>query len=233
MIVKKQNIIQNSESLRKQPDDKRKQTQKKQVKPLFTWFLNAKTAILTLWKNKLGNPLKKKVQAIRLSSTYHQSDKTTVKQFFGALAGDLKLLKRYPWGDAKTALMMLYDEYGRLSENKEYSRELERQKSSAVIYNRITRLKTALKTNDVKAIRRLAGTDNRKAAEGKLKLWATKYENMNKPLETGSKKAEGIESLCVELSRYAHYKVSPETTVSEFAAVVRNYNKEIESKKKK
>ena len=208
---------------------------KKQVQPWYTLFTCVKTATPILWMKTLGSKLLQMVKTIRLLSTYHQSDRTPLYRFTEALKGNIKALKRFPWGNAKLALTYLYDDYGIISGNKQYINEIRQLKALAATYNRIIQLRFALYLSDTRLIRKLTGTTNPKAAAGTLKIWISEYEKNSDALNkkpSSEKSKEGFEAVLAEISKHMGFRINPkEVTVAEFASMVGNYSKEIEIKK--
>jgi hypothetical protein len=145
-------------------------------------------------------------------------------------------LRRIPFlpADTKTAITILYDDYGILSGIKHYKDEINRLKKIASLYNIIMRLKTAIYINDKKLIQKLTGTQNITTAEGALKNWIFEYEQLtNNKTETETKTdSNTIETTLVEISKHMGYRIDTKiVTVSEFASMIKSYNREIEHQK--
>jgi hypothetical protein len=144
---------------------------------------------------------------------------------------------RFFYADTEAALMMLYDDYSRLSGNRQYETELARAKTVAALFGRITQLRFAIMIDDRKTLRKLTGSDSLKIAAGVLKKLSHEYEkNIAKPERTdhADKDSFDFETTLVELSKHMGFRIdTKKTTVAEFAAMIKNYTRELELKKKK
>ena len=211
------------------------QNLKKKAKQLFMWFSYALREIPTLCQKKNGiNWIRRQWQNIRLSSTYHQSDKTSTYRFECALRGKPKVLRRFFLGNDKLALMLLHDSFCRLSESKEYKNLLDKDKQVQILRLKIIRLRQAISKNDFKTMRKLTGSKEPKVVEGIVKLWITELDKLNKKEHLNNGKFGGFDSLRAEISKYMAFRIDPKkTTVAEFASMIRQYKIEFESKKRK
>jgi hypothetical protein len=137
------------------------------------------------------------------------------------------------FSDTKTALLMLYDDYGVLSGSRQYAAELTRLKKIESYHNRIMRLRLAIMTGDEKTMRKLTGSTSIKVAEGTLKLWIQEYERATAKDADNDTTGEGFNSTLVEISKYMGFRIDPKSvTVSEFASMIQSFNRELEQRKK-
>lgn len=208
---------------------------KKKMIQSFMWFLNVKTAIMTLCeKMTLKNWILKQWQVIKLSATYHLPNKTSLYLFNEAICNNKKVLKKYFWGDEELAFANLYDEFSKLSNNSNYYTVIENIKLELVLMLKIIQLRYALlmpiKYKD--EIKRLTQTTDIKRAEGILKLWIVELENSKKQNKETSNN-NGFDELRIKISKYMSYPIDDKKiTVKDFALMVASYKKEIEIQQK-
>jgi hypothetical protein len=150
------------------------------------------------------------------------------------MKGNTRALRRFSlfFSDTKTALMLLYDDYGVLSGSRSYKNEIDRLKNITSRYNLATRLKFAIYTGDSKLMRKLTGSDNINVATGTLKLWLHEYEQAVES-QIPEQDGNGFESTITEISKYMGFRIDQKSvTVAEFASMIKSYSRDLEHQKK-